>query len=57
VDFVDVFVEWTPVEQTMEPVVPCIFHDEEEGELVGHGEEGREWNIDRKSKITGKRVE
>ena len=44
VDFVDVFVERTPVERAVGPVVPGIFKQEEDGDLVGHGEEGWEGN-------------
>ena len=36
VDFVDVLVEGTPVEGSVEPVVAGVFHDEEYGDLEGH---------------------
>ena len=51
VDLVDVFVEGTPVEGAVGPVVPAVFDDEEgddlvddlegggEGDAVGHAEE------------------
>ena len=36
VDLVDVAVERAPVQRAVEPVVPGVFHDEEDGDLVGH---------------------
>ena len=36
VDFVDVFVERTPMKSAMGPVVPCIFQYEEDRDLVSH---------------------
>lgn len=45
VDFVDVFVEWPPVEETVEPVVPCVLEHEEDGDLNGHGGPGWEWDV------------
>lgn len=43
-DFVDAFVERRPVECAMGEVVPGVFHDEEDGDLVGHGPQGGERN-------------
>lgn len=38
VDFVDVFVEEGPgVHGAVRPVVPCVFHDEEDGDLQRYG--------------------
>lgn len=43
VDFVDIFVEeGGHVHGTMGPVVPRVFHDEEDGDLGCHGPEGGE---------------
>lgn len=36
VDLVDIFVERAPVHGSVRPVVPGIFHDEEDGYLEGH---------------------
>jgi hypothetical protein len=44
VDLVDILVqEWDGVHGAVHPVVPCVFQDEEDGNLVGHGKEAREW--------------
>ena len=50
-DFMDVFVEGTPVETSMGPVMECIFHYKENGDLPGHGGDGREGNIDDETKV------
>lgn len=42
VDFVDVLVKRTPVQCAVRPVVPSIFKNKENGNLVGHGEKRRE---------------
>jgi hypothetical protein len=42
VDLVDHLVELGCVQRPVRPVVPCVLHDEEDGDLVGHGEEGGE---------------
>nr|POF04014.1 hypothetical protein CFP56_21770 [Quercus suber] len=39
------------------PIVPCIFEHEKDGDLVGHGENGREGNGRLEPKILGHRVE
>lgn len=39
VDLVDALVQGTPVEGSMAPIVPGVFEDEEDGDLVCHGEE------------------
>ncbi len=36
VDLVDVFVQRTPVQGAVRPVVPGVFQHEEDGDLVGH---------------------
>lgn len=57
VDFVDAFVEWAPVEETVEPVMPCVFEDEEDGDLEGHGGPGWEWDVGGHSGGFGEGVE
>ena len=42
VDLVDVLVERAPVHGAVGPVVPGVLDHEEDGDLVGHFEEGRE---------------
>ncbi len=42
---VDVLVQWSPMQRPMEPVVPGILEDEEDGNLVGHGEERGKGNV------------
>lgn len=44
VKLVDAAVEGTPVEGTVEPVVPGILKDKEDGDLVGNGRPVREGN-------------
>ena len=44
VDFVDVFVGWAPVQAAVHPVVPGIFHHEEDQDLVGYLPPGGEGN-------------
>lgn len=36
VNLVDSLVQRTPVQSTVQPVVPGIFDDKEDGDLVGH---------------------
>ena len=43
-NLVNHLVKFRGMESTVRPVVPCIFHDEEDSDLVGHGEDGRERN-------------
>ena len=57
VDFMDVFVERTPVEGAVGPVVPCVFEDKEDGDLVGHRKEGWEGNAGCEAEVLGHRVE
>jgi hypothetical protein len=44
VNLVDVLVQRAPVHGAVDPVVPGIFKDEEDGDLVGHCPDGREGN-------------
>ena len=39
------------------PVMPCVFHDEEDCDLVGHFEEGREWDRGAETTVLGHWVE
>ncbi len=39
VDLVDVLVKRTPMKGAVGPVVPGVFEHEEDGDLVGHGED------------------
>jgi hypothetical protein len=58
VNLVDVLVqERACVHEAMRPVVPGIFHDEENGDLVGHLEERRERNRCREAEVLAHRVE
>ncbi len=57
VDLMDVLVEGTVVEETVEPVVPSILHDEEDGKLHGHGLPGWERDIGGHSSGLGEWVE
>lgn len=57
VDLVDVLVEWAPVEETVEPVVPGILDNEEDSDLPGHGGPGWEWDIDGHATGVGEWVE
>lgn len=57
VDLVDGLVEGTPVESAVHPVVPCIFEDEEDCNLVGHLVNGRERNLGAEAKVLSHRVE
>ena len=45
VDLVDIFVQRTPMQCSVSPVVPGVLHDKEDGNLIGHGQERRERNI------------
>lgn len=49
VDLVNGLVQGTPVEGTVRPVMPGVFQDEEDGNLVGHFPHGRERNRSRNS--------
>lgn len=43
-DLVDHLVQFRSVQRPVRPIVPRIFHDEEDGDLIGHGEDGRKRN-------------
>ena len=45
------------MESAVHPVVPCIFEDEEDCDLVGHLVNGREGNLGAEAKVLGHRVE
>lgn len=57
VQLVDVLVQWAVVQSAMEPVVPSILHNEEDGDLVGHLEQRREGHAIVHTKVSGDRVE
>ena len=57
VNLVDVFVERTPVQSAMGPIMPCVLYDKEDGDLVGHREKRRKGDASRKAKVLGHRVE
>ncbi len=42
VDFVDHLVESRGMQRTVRPIMPCVFHDEEDSDLISHCEEGGE---------------
>lgn len=44
VKFVDLLVERWCVQGTVEPIMPCVLENEENGDLVGHREDRREGN-------------
>lgn len=41
----------------VKPIVPGVFEDEEDGDLVGHCEEGREWDRGAEAAVLGHGVE
>lgn len=57
VDFMDVFVEGTPMQTSMGPIMECIFHDKEDCDLPCHGRDVGEGNIDEKTKVVYYRME
>lgn len=57
VNLMDCFVKRTPVEGTMREVVPCIFQNEKDRDLVCHRPERRERNRSRKTEKLSHRVE
>jgi hypothetical protein len=57
VNLVHVLVQRAPVEGTVEPVVPGILHDEEDGDLVGHLGPGGEGNAGLHAKVHAHGVE
>ena len=57
VNLMDCFVKRTPVKGTVREVVPCIFQDEKDRDLVCHRPKRRERNRSRKTKKLSHRVE
>jgi hypothetical protein len=57
VDLVDVLVKRAPVHGAVNPVMPCILQDEEDSNLVGHLEKGRERHGGAETKELAHRVE
>ena len=53
----DVLVERTPVQRSMRPIMPCILQDEEDSNLVGHGQERGKRDASSEAKIYGHWVE
>nr|POF13195.1 hypothetical protein CFP56_10343 [Quercus suber] len=43
--------------RAVHPVVPCIFDHEEDGDLVGHGEDGWKWHGGLEAEVLGHGVE
>ena len=56
-DFVDVLVEWTPMQRSVSPVVPCILEDEEDSDLVKNGQKRWKGHSSVKPKEFGQRME
>lgn len=52
-DLMDVLVEGAPMQCSMGPIMPGIFHDEEDRNLIRHGEERREGNIGGETEVLG----
>lgn len=50
-DFMNVFVEGTPVKCSMCPIVKGIFHDKEDCNLPCHGPPVGEGNVNEKTKV------
>lgn len=57
VNLVDVLVERSPVKCAVHPVVPRIFKNEENCNLICHLVERREWYASLEAKVLGHRVE
>ena len=57
VNLVHGLVKRTPVEGAVHPVVPCIFKDEEDCDLIGHLVNGRERNASAEAEELGHGVE
>lgn len=57
VDLVDILVKRAPVESAMHPVMPGILENEEDADLEGHGQDGREGNASRKAEVLRHGVE
>ena len=57
VKLVDHPVKRAVVQSPVEPVVPCILHDKEDGDVESHLAERRERNAEVHAEIGGNRVE
>lgn len=57
VNLVNSLVQRTPVQSTVQPVVPGIFDDKEDGDLIGHLVEGREGDCGLQAEVLCKRME
>ena len=57
VELVDATVEWAPVESTVEPIMPGILTNEENGDLVCDGLPCREWSRGTDSEVLSQWVE
>lgn len=57
VDLVNGFVERTPVKSAVKEVVPCILHNEEDCDLVGHRPDGWEGNRGSETEVLSHGVE
>ena len=53
----NVFVQWTPVQRSVRPVVPCVFQNEKDSDLIYHCEDGGKRNASRKTNVYGHGVE
>lgn len=53
VNFMDSLVQRSPVKSSVREIVPGIFYNEEDGDLVGHGKQGWERNGRGESEILG----
>ncbi len=56
-DLVNVLVERPPMECSVRPVMPCVFQNKEDGDLVGHCEDGREGDTSCETNVLSHRVE
>lgn len=57
VNLVNMLVEWPPVHCPVGPVVPCVFENEEDSDLDGHGKERRERDVSIHAKVLRHGVE
>lgn len=57
VDLVNVLVQRSPMQSAVRPVVPGIFEDKENGDLISHREDGGEWYSCSEATILSHRME
>ena len=57
VDLVNTFIERTPVKGSMRPVVPCVFDDKEDGNLITDLPYRRKWDARFEAEVLGHGVE